>query len=69
MVVAENSAKALSALNQVKGQGSDGCGLRKSVFQALIIALGMIMRRELPDCVLKRYRSEEDHPVQTFLFN
>jgi len=29
----------------------------------------MIVRHELPDCVLKRCRSEEDHPAQTFLFN
>jgi len=69
MVVAEHSAEALSALNRVMGWDSDGCGLRKSVFQALLIALGMIVRRELPDCVLKRCRSEEDHPAQTLLFN
>jgi hypothetical protein len=39
------------------------------VFQALVIALGMIVRHELADCVLKRRRSEEDHPAQAFLFN
>ena len=69
MVVAEHSAEALAALNRVMGQGSDGCGLRNSVAQALMIALGVVVRHELPDCVLKRCRSEEDHPVQTLLFN
>jgi hypothetical protein len=34
-----------------------------------MIALSMIVRHELPDCVLKRCRFEEDHPAQTFLFN
>lgn len=69
MVVAEHSAEALSALNKVMGWGSDRCGLRKSVFQALVIALGMIVRHELPDRVLKRCPSKEDHPAQTLLFN
>ena len=67
MVVAEHSAEALSALNRILGWGSDGCGLRKSVFQPLMIALGMIVRHELPDCVLKRCRPEEDHPAQASL--
>jgi hypothetical protein len=34
-----------------------------------MIALGMIVRHELPDCVLKRCPSEEDHPAQTLFFN
>jgi hypothetical protein len=34
-----------------------------------MIALGVVVRRELPDCVPKQCRSEEDHPVQTLLFN
>src|ERR1022692_1801083 len=63
MVVAEHSAEALSALNRVMGEGSDGHWLRYSVFQALMIALGMIVRHELPDRVLKRCRCEEDHPA------
>jgi hypothetical protein len=63
MVVAEHSAEALSALNRVMGWGSDGHWLRYSVFQALMIALGMIVRHELPDRVLKGCRSEEDHPA------
>jgi hypothetical protein len=29
-----------------------------------MIALGMIVRHELLDCVLKRCRSEEEHPAQ-----
>ena len=69
MVIAEHSAEALSALNRIMGEGNDGCGLRKSVVQALMIALGVVVRHELPHCVLKRCRSEEDHPAQTLLFN
>jgi hypothetical protein len=34
-----------------------------------MIALGMIVRHELQERVLKRCRSEEDHPAQTLLFN
>ncbi len=30
-----------------------------------MITLGMIVRYELSDCVLKRCQSEEDHPAQT----
>jgi hypothetical protein len=33
-----------------------------------MIALGMMVRHELPDCVLKRRRSEEEHPAQTLVF-
>jgi hypothetical protein len=32
-----------------------------------MIALGVIVRYEVSDCVLKRCRSEEDHPAQTLL--
>jgi hypothetical protein len=32
-----------------------------------MIALGVVVRHELADCVLKRRRSEEDHPAQTLL--
>jgi hypothetical protein len=32
-----------------------------------MIALGVVVRHELPDCVLKRCRSEEAHPAQTLL--
>ena len=32
-----------------------------------MIALGIIVRHELPDCVLKRCQFEEDHPAQTLL--
>ena len=69
MVVAQHSAEALSPSDSVMGWGADGCGPRKSVFQALMIALGMIVRHELPDCVLKRCQSEEGHPAQTLLFS
>jgi hypothetical protein len=34
-----------------------------------MIALGVVMRHELPDCVLKRCRSEEEHPAQTLFLN
>lgn len=66
MVEAEYSAEALVTLNRMTGQGSGGRGLRKS---ALMIALGVVVRHELSDCVLTRCRSEEDHPAQTFFLN
>jgi hypothetical protein len=44
-------------------------GYGSRVFQALMIVLGGVVRHELRDCVLKRCRSEEDHPAQTLLFN
>jgi hypothetical protein len=34
-----------------------------------MIALGMVVCHELPDGVLKRCLSEEDHPIQALLFN
>jgi hypothetical protein len=52
MVVAENSAKALVPLNGVMEQGG-GYGLQESVFEPLMITLGMVVRHKLPDCVLK----------------
>jgi hypothetical protein len=54
MIVDEYSAEALSGLNGVMGWGRDGCGLWNLVSQALVIALGMIVRHELPDCGLTR---------------
>jgi hypothetical protein len=44
-----------------------GCGSR--VLQTLMIALSLMVRHELADCVLKRCRSEKEHPAQTLLFN
>ena len=68
MVVAENSAKVLAPLNGVMEQGG-GYGLQESVFEPLMITLGMVVRHKLPDCVLKGRLSEEDHPAQTLLLN
>jgi hypothetical protein len=39
-------------------------GLQESVSESLMIALGMVVRHEMPDRVLKRCLSEEDHSVQ-----
>ena len=69
MVVAQHSAEALSPSDSVMGQGADGCGPRKSVFQALMIAFRMIMHHVVLDCVLKRCVPEEDHSVQTLGFD
>jgi hypothetical protein len=68
MVVAENSAKALAPLNGVMEQGGV-YKLQESVFEPLMITLGMVVRHKLPDCVLKGRLSEEDHPAQTLLLN
>ena len=69
MVVAEHPAKAPAPLNGVMGQGGGGYGLQESVFEPLMITLGMVVRHKLPDCVLKGRLSEEDHPAQTLLLN
>jgi hypothetical protein len=61
MVVAENSVKALAPLNGVMEQGG-GYGLQESVFEPLMITLGMVMRHKLPDCVLK---GRSDQPNMT----
>lgn len=39
-------------------------GLQESVSEPLTIALGMVVRHEMPDRALKRCRSEEDHSAQ-----
>jgi hypothetical protein len=62
MVIAEHSAEALSALNWMMGEGSDGCGLRKSVFQVLMIALGMTVRQ---DCYVVTIESLRASCVQS----
>ena len=69
VVVVEHPAEALAPLNGVMGWGSDGCGLQESIFEPLMIALGVIVRDEMPDRVLKRGVSEEDHPAQTLFFD
>jgi hypothetical protein len=53
MVVVEHPAKALAPLNGVMGQGGGGYGLQESVFDSLVITFDMVVRHELPDCVLK----------------
>jgi hypothetical protein len=63
MVVAEHPAKALAPLNGVMGQGGGGYGLQEWVFDSLMITFDMVVQHELPDCVLKRRLSEEDHPA------
>jgi len=47
MVVAEQSAEALSALHWMMGSVSDGCGLRKAIAQALMIALCVVVHHDL----------------------
>jgi hypothetical protein len=51
------------------GQGGGGYGLQESVAESLMITLGLVVRHELPDCVLQRRLLEEDHPAQTLLLN
>jgi len=63
MVVAEHPAEALAPLNVVMGQRGGGYGLQESVFDSLMITFDMVVRHELPDCVLKGRLSEEDHPA------
>jgi hypothetical protein len=45
-----------------------GAGSQESVFEALMVSLGVIVRRELRDPVLKGVLTEEDHSVQALGF-
>ena len=69
MVVAQHASEALAPLNWVTGPSGYGCRLRYSICETLVIALGMVMRHELVDGVLKRCVPKEDHPAQTLRFD
>jgi hypothetical protein len=67
VVIAEHSAETLAPMHRLRWR-DDRAGLHEPVFEALMITLGVIVRHELRDGVLKRGLSEEDHSVQALGF-
>lgn len=67
MVIVEHSTETLAPMHGARWRDG-GAGLHEPVFEALMVALSLIMRHELGDCVLKRGLPEEDHSVQALGF-
>jgi hypothetical protein len=67
VVVVQHSTEALSLAHRLRWR-SDWGRPQESVFKALMVSLGVIVRQELRDRVLKRVLTEEDHSVQALGF-
>ena len=67
MVIVEHSTETLAPMYRLRWR-DDWVGPQELVFEALMIALNVVVRHELGDCVLKRGLSEEDHSVQALGF-
>jgi hypothetical protein len=66
-VLVQHSTEALSLAHRLRLR-DDGGRPQESVFKALMVSLGVIVRHELRDRVLKRVLTEEDHSVQALGF-
>ena len=66
MIVTEHSAESLAPFDSGERFVNGAERPQQAVFKPLMIALVMIVGHKLCDGVLKRCRSEEDHPIQTF---
>ncbi len=64
MVIVKQPTQALAPMHRLRRVDDRGRPL-ELVFEALMIAFGVVMRHEVGDRVLKRCLSEEDHSVQT----
>jgi hypothetical protein len=61
--IVEHPTEALTPMHLPRWH-DDWVGLQEPIFEALMIALGVIGGHKLRDRVLKRALSEEDHAVQ-----
>src|SRR5262249_22929901 len=68
VIVAEHPSESLTPFDIHTALEIRGDRPQQSVVEALMVAFTVIMHHVLPDCVLKRYLSEEDHSVQTLFF-
>jgi hypothetical protein len=67
-MIVKHSAETLVPMHRLRWCDDRG-GPQELVLEALMIALGVVMRHEVGDRVLKRGLSEEDHSVQTLGFH
>jgi hypothetical protein len=67
VVVVQHSTEALSLAHGLRWCDDRGRP-QESVFEALMVSLGVIVSHELRDCVLKGVLTEEDHSVQALGF-
>ena len=67
MVIVQHSTEALSLSHRLRWRDDRGRS-QESVFEALMIALSVVVRHELRDRVLKGVLTEEDHSVQALGF-
>src|SRR4030088_379912 len=69
VVEAQHSSKSLVAPYRQSKCASDNGALQQAVTHSLMIALAMVMPHELPDGVLERGLSEENHSAQELRFD
>jgi hypothetical protein len=67
VIVVQHSTKTLAPMQALRW-GCDRCGPQEPVLEALMIALGVVVRHELADRVSKRVLSEEDHSIEALGF-
>jgi hypothetical protein len=67
VVIVKHSAETLAPMHRLRWRDDRGWP-KESVFEALMVSLGVIVRHELRDRVLKRVLTEEDHSVQALGF-
>lgn len=63
MVIVEHSTETLAPMHRLRWC-DDRAWLHEPVFETLMVSLGVIVRHELRDRVLKRVLTEEDYSVQ-----